>query len=233
MSDCTTSTEVPPITINVKSASVTKYTLNLPPTTSIIELKDKLAGPDFFDTSATRLRLIYSSRLMIDHDTLDSYNIKDTHTILVVKGTGSTLPQRKANHRTAIAEPDTSASPPDTSEVETTPTDAREAHRPDLRALTDAESLIIEKLNAVFLGAGVTFCLLRQVSKTLRDHESNLVLPTMPTFHPDQLEFGPGDRRLSHNQQVIMNHISGLTMQFGRLNHWIHELVRKHKENVK
>ena len=101
MSDESAPTEEPPITFHVKSSGDTKYTLTLPLTTTIIDLKTKLATPEFSDTSADRLRLIYSGRVMKDPDTLNTYKVKENHTIHLVKSAQSNQRQNPASQGTA------------------------------------------------------------------------------------------------------------------------------------
>lgn len=85
----TTSTEDAPdsITFTVKTSKDERYTLNLPLTTPISEMKTKLA--ELSDVAVNRQRLIYSGRVMKDDDTLAFYKVKNGHTVHLVKGAAS------------------------------------------------------------------------------------------------------------------------------------------------
>ena len=89
MADETATTEQAPITFTVKSSTDAKYTLTLPLTTLVSDLKQKLSTPENADTPAERQRLIYSGRVLKDTETLESYKIKDGHTIHLVKSAAS------------------------------------------------------------------------------------------------------------------------------------------------
>ncbi|RPA97551.1 ubiquitin-domain-containing protein [Choiromyces venosus 120613-1] len=75
------------ITFSVKSSNDTKYTLELAPTTSVADLKTKLA--ELSNIAADRQRLIYSGRVMRDEETLATYKLQSGHTIHMVKGAAS------------------------------------------------------------------------------------------------------------------------------------------------
>ncbi|KAL2363831.1 hypothetical protein RJZ56_003255 [Blastomyces dermatitidis] len=81
--------EESPITFHVKSSNDIKYTLTLDPSTTIADLKAKLAGPDYADVPAERQRLIYSGRVLKDGDTLATHNVKDGHAIHLVRSAAS------------------------------------------------------------------------------------------------------------------------------------------------
>ncbi|KAJ5905064.1 Ubiquitin domain-containing protein DSK2 [Penicillium subrubescens] len=95
MADDTTATEEAPITFTVKSSTDAKFTLSLPLSTLVSELKEKLSGSEYADTPAERQRLIYSGRVLKDNETLESYKIKDGHTIHLVKSAASN--QQRSN----------------------------------------------------------------------------------------------------------------------------------------
>ncbi|KAL4892743.1 hypothetical protein BDV59DRAFT_179669 [Aspergillus ambiguus] len=88
MADATGAEETS-ITFNVKSSNDAKFTLTLPASTPVSELKEKLATSEYADTPAQRQRLIYSGRVLKDNETLSTYNIKDGHTIHLVKSAAS------------------------------------------------------------------------------------------------------------------------------------------------
>lgn len=89
MADDTGVTEDTPITFTVKSSTDAKFTLTLPVSTPVSELKQKLSSSDYADTPAERQRLIYSGRVLKDNETLESYKIKDGHTVHLVKSAAS------------------------------------------------------------------------------------------------------------------------------------------------
>ncbi|MCJ1362330.1 hypothetical protein MMC16_001433 [Acarospora aff. strigata] len=97
MADETPAADEAPITFNIKSSSDAKYVLTLPTSTTVLELKTKLSGSDYADLPTERQRLIYSGRVLKDHDTLGSYKIKDGHTVHLVKGAASNVRQNPAN----------------------------------------------------------------------------------------------------------------------------------------
>lgn len=97
MSDETAaSEESPPITFHVKSSNDAKYTLSLSPATTVLDLKNKIAGSDYADVPADRQRLIYSGRVLKDGDTLAAHKVKDGHTIHLVKSAASNQQQTRA-----------------------------------------------------------------------------------------------------------------------------------------
>jgi ubiquilin len=99
--DAPTSTDDVQVTFNVKAANDQKHVLTLATATTVADLKAKLAAPEFADISADRQRLIYSGRVLKDHDTLASVKIKDGHTIHLVKGAASNARQNPANQGTS------------------------------------------------------------------------------------------------------------------------------------
>lgn len=89
MAEDTNAAEEAPVSFSVKSSSDAKFTLSLPPSTTVLDLKTKLSTSEYADISADRQRLIYSGRVLKDADTLGSYKIKDGHTVHLVKGAAS------------------------------------------------------------------------------------------------------------------------------------------------
>lgn len=77
------------VTFNIKSSSDQKHVVSVPESISVLELKQKLATPDYADIPADRQRLIYSGRVMKDADPLSTYKIKDGNTVHMVKGAAS------------------------------------------------------------------------------------------------------------------------------------------------
>lgn len=84
------------ITFNVKAANDKKHVLTLPATTTVADLKTKLSSSEYADIPPERQRLIYSGRVLKDHDTLSSTKIKDGHTVHLVKGAASNARQNPA-----------------------------------------------------------------------------------------------------------------------------------------
>jgi ubiquilin len=97
----TTSTEDSQVTFNVKAANDQKHVLTLPATTTVADLKTKLSAQEYADVPAERQRLIYSGRVLKDHDTLSGVKIKDGHTVHLVKGAASNARQNPANQGTS------------------------------------------------------------------------------------------------------------------------------------
>ncbi|CAG7983209.1 unnamed protein product [Penicillium nalgiovense] len=100
MADETATPEQAPITFTVKSSTDAKYTLTLPLNTLVSDLKQKLSSPEYADTPAERQRLIYSGRVLKDTETLETYKIKDGHTIHLVKSAAS-----NQQHQNTAAQP--------------------------------------------------------------------------------------------------------------------------------
>lgn len=96
-----TGSEESQITFNVKAANDQKHVLTLASTTTVADLKAKLSASDYADIPAERQRLIYSGRVLKDHDTLASVKIKDGHTVHLVKGAASNVRQNPANQGSA------------------------------------------------------------------------------------------------------------------------------------
>ena len=91
------------VTFYVKSSSDAKYTLQVPLTMTVSELKEKLSSEDYANLPVDRQRLIYSGRVLKDPDTLDSYKIKEGHTVHLVKGAASNQRQNPASQGTTAA----------------------------------------------------------------------------------------------------------------------------------
>lgn len=105
--DAAAAAEEAPITFSVKASNDSKYTLTLPVSTPVLELKEKLAGSEYADTPVERQRLIYSGRVLKDNDTLATYKVKEGHTIHLVKSAVSN--QRQAQTAAGTATPTSSA----------------------------------------------------------------------------------------------------------------------------
>ena len=93
----------PPVTFNIKSSNDAKYTLTVPLSQTVLELKTTLSTKDYADIPAERQRLIYSGRVLKDADTLATYKIKEGNTIHLVKGAASNQRQSAAGGSGAVA----------------------------------------------------------------------------------------------------------------------------------
>lgn len=105
MADDTAPTDESPITFTVKSSNDVKYTLTLPPSTPVSELKEKLSTSEYADAPADRQRLIYSGRVLKDNETLAVYKIQDGHTIHLVKSAASNQRQNPAAQASSAPTP--------------------------------------------------------------------------------------------------------------------------------
>ncbi|KAL4875038.1 hypothetical protein BJY04DRAFT_171408 [Aspergillus karnatakaensis] len=119
MADDTVTAEDSPITFNIKASNDTKFTLTLPISTPVSELKEKLSSSEYADTPADRQRLIYSGRVLKDNDTLATYNIKDGHTIHLVKSAASNPRPVAATQSASTSTPTGAATNPAASGVPT------------------------------------------------------------------------------------------------------------------
>ncbi|TID12757.1 hypothetical protein E2P81_ATG10030 [Venturia nashicola] len=100
------------LTFNVKASNDQKFVLTLPLSTTIGDVKNKLAGPDYADVPVERIRLIYSGRVLKNEDSLSTHNVKDGNTIHMVKGAASNARQNPAGSTTSAATPAVPALPP-------------------------------------------------------------------------------------------------------------------------
>ena len=73
MADDTATAEDAPITFSIKASNDDKFTLTLPLSTTVSELKEKLASSEYADTAVERQRLIYSGRVLKDNDTCSGH----------------------------------------------------------------------------------------------------------------------------------------------------------------
>lgn len=111
MADDNPPAEESTITFTVKSSNDVKYTLTLPPSTPVSELKEKLSSSEYADTPADRQRLIYSGRVLKDNETLSTYRIQDGHTIHLVKSAASNQRQNPAAQAPTTSAPSTAGTP--------------------------------------------------------------------------------------------------------------------------
>ena len=97
------------VTFNVK-ANQAKWTLSLPLSATVIDLKNKLATSEYANVPAASQRLIYSGRVLKDDDTLLGHKVKDGNTIHLVKSAPSNQRQNPATQSASgAAAPPTSA----------------------------------------------------------------------------------------------------------------------------
>lgn len=81
------------VTFKVKTSSDGNHTITMPETSTVLDLKTKLAGNDFENIPTERQRLIYSGRVMKNEEPLATYKIKAGNTIHMVKSAASNAAQ--------------------------------------------------------------------------------------------------------------------------------------------
>lgn len=84
------------VTFHVKSSGGQKYTVTLPLSTTTADLKNKLATEEYANVPASAQRLIYSGKVLKDHETLASHNVKEGNTMHLVKSAASNQRQNPA-----------------------------------------------------------------------------------------------------------------------------------------
>jgi ubiquilin len=92
--------EDPQITFKVKTSSDGNHVITMAETATVLDLKTKLAGPDYENIPAERQRLIYSGRVMKNEEPLSTYKIKAGNTIHMVKSAPSNATQNPASAST-------------------------------------------------------------------------------------------------------------------------------------
>ncbi|KIW70377.1 hypothetical protein PV04_02651 [Phialophora macrospora] len=93
------------VTFFVKSSGGQKYTLTVPLSTTTIDLKNKLASEEYANVPASAQRLIYSGKVLKDHETLASHNVKEGNTMHLVKSAASNQRQNPAAQSSAPSTP--------------------------------------------------------------------------------------------------------------------------------
>lgn len=84
------SDSVPPrVTFTVKAASNVRCELSMDPAATVSQLKDELAAPDKADVPADRQRLVYAGRVLRNGQRICDYNIKNGHTVHLVRSATS------------------------------------------------------------------------------------------------------------------------------------------------
>ena len=100
-----------PVTFHVKSSSDARYTLTVPRSMTVLELKKKLAAEEYSNVPAERQRLIYSGRVLKDPELLATYNIKEGNTMHLVKSAPSNQAPGGASSSSAAASSDGRSGP--------------------------------------------------------------------------------------------------------------------------
>jgi ubiquilin len=85
------------LTFKVKTSSDGLHNITMPETATVLDLKNKLAAPEFENIPTDRQRLIYSGRVLKNEETLAIYKIKNGNTIHMVKSAASNAAQNPAN----------------------------------------------------------------------------------------------------------------------------------------
>jgi ubiquilin len=101
MADEAGTSEDPQIAFKVKTSSDGNHTITMAETATVLDLKNKLAGPDYENIPADRQRLIYSGRVMKNEEPLSTYKIKAGNTIHMVKSAQSNVAQNPATASTS------------------------------------------------------------------------------------------------------------------------------------
>jgi ubiquilin len=76
-----------PITVNIKCSGDKKFAISIETDKTVLDLKNAIA--EQADVAADKQRLIYSGRVLKDHDTLADCKIADNNTVHMVKGSGA------------------------------------------------------------------------------------------------------------------------------------------------
>ncbi|KAI7860231.1 hypothetical protein BDC45DRAFT_454512 [Circinella umbellata] len=106
------------INVNVKSSSDKKFVIAIETSKTVLDLKNAIAEQT--EVAAERQRLIYSGRVLKDHDTLADYKIADGNTVHMVKSSGGAGASGPARGTSTTAT--TTATTPATTTPTPTPT---------------------------------------------------------------------------------------------------------------
>lgn len=74
--------------ITIKMTGDSKHQVSVTPEMTVLQLKEKIASD--LDISVDRQRLIFSGKVLKDNDTLETYKVKEGHSIHLVKGAAKT-----------------------------------------------------------------------------------------------------------------------------------------------
>ena len=100
------------VTFHVKSAGSQKYTLTVPLSMTTIDLKNKIATEEYANVPASAQRLIYSGKVLKDHETLASHNVKEGNTMHLVKSAASNQRQNPATQSPSTSTPSSGTGAP-------------------------------------------------------------------------------------------------------------------------
>ncbi|RMZ91785.1 hypothetical protein DV736_g965, partial [Chaetothyriales sp. CBS 134916] len=100
MADASTPEDIA-VTFHVKNARGDKYTFTLPLSTTALDLKTKLAAPEYANLPVSSQRLIYSGKVLKDGDTLSQHNVKEGNSMHLVKSAASNQRQNPATQSTS------------------------------------------------------------------------------------------------------------------------------------
>jgi ubiquilin len=92
-------------TVIIKMTGDAKHPLTVTPSTTVLQLKEKIASE--LDVSVDRQRLIFSGKVLKNDDTLETYKIKEGHSIHLVKGAAKAAASNGAN---GVADANTASS---------------------------------------------------------------------------------------------------------------------------
>ncbi|RMZ79260.1 hypothetical protein DV737_g3530, partial [Chaetothyriales sp. CBS 132003] len=90
-------------TFHVKNSRGDKYTFTLPLSTTALDLKTKLAAPEYANLPVSSQRLIYSGKVLKDGDTLAQHNVKEGNSMHLVKSAASNQRQNPATQSSSTA----------------------------------------------------------------------------------------------------------------------------------
>ncbi|KAG2221248.1 hypothetical protein INT45_012369, partial [Circinella minor] len=113
-------TKMSTINVNVKSSSDKKFVIAIETSKTVLDLKNAIAEQT--EVAAERQRLIYSGRVLKDHDTLADYKIADGNTVHMVKSSGGAGASSAARGTTTTATTTATTTTPATTTPTTQPT---------------------------------------------------------------------------------------------------------------
>jgi ubiquilin len=91
------------LTIQVKASSSTTYTIKVPADATVQNAKEAIQSQS--NTPAANIRLIYSGQVLANEKTLDSYGVKDGHTMHMVAKASAAQPQAAPSANIAPGSP--------------------------------------------------------------------------------------------------------------------------------
>lgn len=98
------------ITFKVKTSGDGNHTITMLDSSTVLDLKTKLATEDYENIPVERQRLIYSGRVLKNDETLASYKIKPNNTVHMVKSAASNPGQPASSSTPSQALPTNMAS---------------------------------------------------------------------------------------------------------------------------